>query len=53
MDWDVWSQLLSGALALALLGGIESVAIAKTIARAAERSSSPTRSSSRRVSRTC
>ncbi len=32
MDWDVWSQLLPGALALAMLGGIETIAIAKTIA---------------------
>ncbi|HEY0008877.1 MAG TPA: SulP family inorganic anion transporter [Tepidisphaeraceae bacterium] len=31
-DLDIWSQLLPGALALALLGGIETVAIAKTIA---------------------
>ncbi len=31
-DLTVWQQLLPGALALALLGGIESVAIAKTIA---------------------
>lgn len=32
LDIHVWQQLLPGALALALLGGIESVAIAKTIA---------------------
>lgn len=31
-DWGVWTQLFTGALALALLGGIESIAIAKTIA---------------------
>ena len=38
MDWNVWTSLLSGAVALALLGGIESIAIAKTIAnRAGER----------------
>lgn len=32
LDIHVWQQLLPGALALTLLGGIESVAIAKTIA---------------------
>lgn len=38
LDIHVWQQLLPGALALALLGGIESVAIAKTIAtRSGER----------------
>lgn len=37
-DWHVWSALLTGAIALAMLGGIETVAIAKSIAsRAAER----------------
>ena len=38
MAWDVIYTLLPGAIALALLGGIESVAIAKTIAaRSGER----------------
>ncbi|HEV7301704.1 MAG TPA: SulP family inorganic anion transporter [Tepidisphaeraceae bacterium] len=32
LDLDAWSQLLPGALALAMLGSIESIAIAKTIA---------------------
>ncbi len=37
-DWNVWTSLLSGAVALALLGGIESIAIAKSISnRAGER----------------
>jgi sulfate permease, SulP family len=38
LDWGVWSALFSGAVALALLGGIETIAIAKSIAsRAGER----------------